>query len=126
MNTDTTKPLPADQVILDLLREDQELTVAELAGRMEVTGTAVRQRLGRLMSAGYVCRVAPVEGRGRPKHRYSLTEVGRQAAGSNLRDLATALWSEMRSIPDISVRRGLLQRIAQRMAGSYADEVDGT
>ena len=95
------------------------MTISELASRLDVTATAVRQRLNRLMDAKLVQRKAVTEGRGRPSHRYSLTSLGRRETGGNFADLAVALWEEIRSISNLEVRRGLLQRIADRMADSY-------
>lgn len=111
--------LPSDTVVLELLREQGEMTIASLAERLDVTATAVRQRLIRLMKSGDVQRKAFTEGRGRPHHRYSLTSMGLKRAGSNFDDLAVALWEEVRAIQDRELRRGLLQRIAGRMAGSH-------
>lgn len=111
--------LPIDTEVADLLREQGEQSVSSLANHLGVTGTAVRQRLSRLTEAGWVTRKAVGGGRGRPSHRYSLTGQGRQQSGSNFVDLAFALWEEIRLIPDVSVRRGLLQRIAGRMAATY-------
>lgn len=110
----------SDKAVTDLLREHGELTISELAERLQVTATAVRQRLSRLMDGELVCRQAVTEGRGRPSHRYSLTELGRRESGANFADLAVALWEEIRLIRDPETRRGLLQRIAERMAQSYA------
>lgn len=112
--------LPIDSDVADLLREHGALTISALAEHLGVTATAVRQRLGRLTEAGIISRKAVSEGRGRPSHQYSLTSLGRRQAGSNFADLAFALWEEIRTIPDLSVRRGLLQRIAERMAETYA------
>ena len=111
---------PSDVAVARLLRKRGELTIAELATELEVTATAVRQRLNRLMDSQLVQRKAVTVGRGRPSHRYSLTELGRRESGSNFSDLAFALWEEVRAIPDPEVRRGLLQRIAGRMASTYS------
>ncbi len=113
------KVLPSDVAVANVLRERPEMSIAELAEALSVTATAVRQRLGRLMSEGLVCRKSITEGRGRPSHRYSLTDLGRRESGGNFADLAFALWDELRAISDVDVRRGLLQRIAGRMAESY-------
>ena len=91
-----------------------------------VTATAVRQRLTRLMAQGLVDRRVGPGGRGRPSHRYGLTEKGRRQTGANFADLAMALWNEMRAIQDPEVRRGLLQRIAKTMAAMYGDQISGT
>jgi predicted ArsR family transcriptional regulator len=92
---------------------------------MEVTATAVRQRLVRLLAQGYIERTIERAGRGRPGHRYSLTEKGRRKTGANFADLAVALWDEIRSIKDVEVRRGLFARLSRRMAEMYADQIEG-
>jgi predicted ArsR family transcriptional regulator len=92
---------------------------------MGVTATAVRQRLQRLMSDGLIERHAERKGRGRPNHRYSLTEKGEESAGTNFTDLAAVLWDEIRSVQDPAIRRGLLQRIADRFVAKYRDSVAG-
>jgi predicted ArsR family transcriptional regulator len=116
----------SDVGILDLLRKAGPLGVAQLAAAMQVTATAVRQRLVRMMAQGLVDRQLARAGRGRPSHRYGLTDKGRRQTGANFVDLALALWKEIRAIEDPEVRRGLLQRIAKTMAGMYGDQVSGT
>jgi len=115
----------SDLTILDLLRKRESLTVTQLATTMQVTATAVRQRLTRLMAQGYIERTSTRRGRGRPSHRYILTDKGRRKAGSNFADLAVALWEEICSIEDREVRLGLLGRLAKRLAHMYADRVHG-
>jgi predicted ArsR family transcriptional regulator len=117
--------IPSDIAILDLLRNSEALSIADLASLMEVTATAVRQRLTRLMAQGYIDRETARAGRGRPSHQYRLTSKGRRKTGSNFADLAIALWQEIRSIEDLDVRRGLLQRLAKRLADVYADQIAG-
>lgn len=100
--------------------------VGDLATALGVTATAIRQRLERLTKAGLVELAARerTSGRGRPAHRYSLTEKGRRG-GDNFRDLALVLWREIRCIHEPAVRRGLLARIGAAMAGGYRDQVVG-
>ncbi len=119
-----TSPETSDERILQLLRP-APLGVSELAQATEVTATAVRQRLQRLMAQGLVQRQSTRAGRGRPSHQYSLTEKARRQSGSNFTDLALVLWREIRSIRDPDVRRGLLERLASSMAEMYADQVQG-
>lgn len=116
----------SDIGLIDLLRKRGPLSVAQLATEMQVTPTAVRQRLVRLMAQGDVYRQTERTSRGRPRHRYGLTDQGRRRAGANFADLAIALWQEIRGIKDPQVRQGLLQRISHRMAGLYASAVRGT
>jgi len=115
----------SDNDLLDLLRIAGPLGVADLSGAMEVTPTAVRQRLMRLLAHGMIQRESLRNGRGRPKHRYWLTEKGVRVTGSNFTDLAVALWSEVRAIDDPQLQREMLVRIARALAASYADQVHG-
>ena len=115
----------SDVGILDLLRKTGPLSVARLAKATGVTPTAVRQRLVRLMANRLVDRELARAGRGRPSHRYTLTEKGRRQTGANFVDLTLALWKEIRAIEDPQVRRGLLQRIAKTMAAMYEPQISG-
>jgi DeoR family transcriptional regulator, suf operon transcriptional repressor len=115
----------SDVGLLDLLRKAGPLGVGQLAEAMQVTPTAVRQRLVRLMGNGLIDRHLTRPARGRPSHRYELTEKGRRQSGANFVDLALALWTEIRAIADPEVRRGLLQRVAKTMAQMYGPEVEG-
>ena len=115
----------SDVSVLDLLRRGP-LRISQLASAMGVTVTAVRQRLTRLTAQGLVERQTVRFGRGRPYHEYLLTEAGRRQTGSNFADLAMALWQEIRQIKDSEVRRGLLQRLSQRLAAIYGDKIEGS
>ncbi len=115
----------SDQTLLDLLRRNGSLGVADLAESLEVTATAVRQRLTRLMAEGLVQRELARAGRGRPKHRYSLTTKGLRSSGTNYADLATALWREIRGIREPEVRVGLLQRLVTTLSSGYASQIRG-
>ena len=115
----------SDVALLDLLRQSGPMRVSQLGEAMNVTVTAVRQRLTRLMNKGLIERQAIKVGRGRPHHAYQLTEAGRRQTGTNFADLAVALWEEIRQIKDVEVRRGLLQRLSQRMASVYGDQITG-
>ena len=130
----------SDDALLDEMRRSGSASVSELVTATGVTATAVRQRLHRLMASGLVCR-ATVEqgspavvkgsskrlpkGRGRPSHRYSLTEKGIQQAGTNYADLVMVLWQEIRSISDPEIKRGLLERLVVRLTDHYKDSIQG-
>ena len=79
----------SDKAMLDVLRQNGAVTISVLVAEMGVTATAVRQRLQRLMADGLIERQAENKGRGRPNHRYSLTEKGERSAGTNFADMAT-------------------------------------
>ena len=118
-------PQAADTDVLDLLRACGTLGVAELSSEIAVTPTAVRQRLARLLAQGLVERQPIRNGRGRPKHRYRLTEKGLRHTGSNFADLAQALWREVSSIEDYEVRRTVLRKVLQAMFQRYAKRIEG-
>ena len=113
----------SDQAMLNVMRREGPVTIAMLVAEMGVTATAVRQRLQRLMNDGLVERQPERKNRGRPNHRYSLTEKGERSAGTNFADMAVVLWEEIKSVEDPAIRRGLLKRIANRFVERYRDRV---
>jgi len=116
----------SDTDLLDLIRVAGPVSVPELEHAAQVTATAVRQRLGRLVAQSLVRRELDHQGRGRPKYRYSLTEAGLRQAGSDFTDLALALWRELRNeIHDEASRRDALRRIARAMAVGYQGRIRG-
>lgn len=116
----------SDGQLLDLLRQRGALTISQIGQASQVTATAVRQRLNRLMSQGLVERETTRSGRGRPSHHYLLTEKARRHGGNNFSDLALVLWEEIRSIKDPEVRQGLLKRLVQRLVEQYRVRMSGT
>ncbi len=114
-----------DHGLLDLLRQRGPMAIHQLTAAMQVTATAVRQRLTRLIELGLIQRETVKAVRGRPSHRYMLTEKARRQVGSNFADLTIALWQEMRTIKDPEIRSGLLKRIAKSLADIYGGRMQG-
>ena len=117
--------IPSDTIILDLLRKNEAMAVTELAEAMEVTSTAVRQRLNRLMAQELIQRSSTRQGRGRPLHHYRITDKGRRKAGSNFADLAMAMWQEISQLEDLEIRKMMLRRLAKRLAEMYSGKIRG-
>lgn len=115
----------SDETLLNFMRRQGPVTISALVAEMGVTATAVRQRLRRLMSQGLIERRTERKSRGRPNHRYLLTEKGERSAGTNFADMAIVLWEEIKSVEDPTIRRGLLKRIAERFVAKYRDRVVG-
>lgn len=116
----------SDRTLLDLIRRRGPLTVTEMSEEMRVTGTAVRNRLSRLLGAGLVERKALHDGRGRPKHTYEASVEAHKRLGQNYADLAVALWEEMMgTVEDRKLRRLLFIRITERLAEMYRAQVKG-
>ncbi|HYW81427.1 MAG TPA: winged helix-turn-helix transcriptional regulator [Thermoguttaceae bacterium] len=116
----------SDSDLLDLLRVAGPLGVSDMADATDVTPTAVRQRLTRLLAKGIIQREAIRAGRGRPKHLYQLTDKGLRLTGSNFADLALVLWQEITQIEDETLRQQMVQRVTKRLAAKYAEHVQGT
>ncbi len=87
----TDEIVASDIVIVDLLRKHASMTVIDLASALEVTATAVRQRLTRLMAQGFVERSSTKAGRGRPSHFY--VAHGQRTAQGRLQS-----WGSWRSL----------------------------
>ena len=121
----STQTETSDKQMLDVIRRHGAVTIATLVAEMGVTATAVRQRILRLTTAGLIERQTERKDRGRPNHRYSLTEKGQQSGGDNFADMATVLWDEIKSVEDPAIRRGLLKRIAGRLVERYQNDVAG-
>ncbi len=112
---------PIDQAVLDLLRQKQQVSVQELTEALEVTATAVRQRLERLVQVELVGRKKVGSGRGRPQFVYFLTPLGVRYASASYADLAGALWQEILELPNQLQRKRLLRRVARRMGAGLKE-----
>jgi DeoR family transcriptional regulator, suf operon transcriptional repressor len=121
----STAVVNSDADMLELLRVSGPLDVVDMAAAIEVTPTAVRQRLGRMLAQGLIERESVRIGRGRPKHRYRLTDKGLELTGSNFSDLAKALWREVHSLENPDLRREFLRRVARALAATYANQIHG-
>src|SRR6188508_3243656 len=93
----------SDRQLLDFIRQNGAATISSLVEEMGVTATAVRQRIQRRTDEGVIERKAEKIGRGRPNHRYTLTEKGERSAGDNFADMASVLWEEIKAVEDPAV-----------------------
>ncbi|MDX1963479.1 MAG: winged helix DNA-binding protein [Pirellulales bacterium] len=126
MKTVPTTIESSDAGLICLLRNQGPQSISQISQSMNVTATAVRQRLARLMSLGLIVRKPWKAPRGRPGHHYTLTEEGLRSGSNNFADLTIVIWQEIRDIRDPQIRTGLLQRLAQRFAKEYAPRVQGS
>ncbi|MEZ6094107.1 MAG: MarR family transcriptional regulator [Pirellulaceae bacterium] len=117
----------SDRRLLEIIAESGSASVNELVESLGVTATAVRQRLDRLVASGAVERVEvrPAASRGRPSHKYLLSEAAKETLGHNMVDLARALWTEIREFPDEQVRQRLVSGAMRRLAEIFRLQVDG-
>ena len=105
---------PIDQVVLDLLRQNHSLSIQALTDKLDVTATAVRQRLERLVQVELVGRKKEGVGRGRPQFHYFLTPLGMRYASASYTDLASALWHEIMELPNPLQRKRILRLRCRR------------
>jgi predicted ArsR family transcriptional regulator len=116
----------SDKALLDLIRRSGPMTVLEMGARLGVTGTAIRNRLARLVGAGLVERRTEHKGRGRPRHTYEASVEAQKRLGQNYADLAVVLWEElMSSVPDRKLRRLMFVRVTDRLAEMYRSQLTG-
>lgn len=112
---------PVDQLVLDLLRREEGLSVTDLMERLEVTATAIRQRLDRLEESGLIERRKQSLGRGRPSFNYFLTDMGWRQAGVTYSDLAIALWNEINLLGNSELKMQLVDKVSQQMGGKFRE-----
>ena len=116
----------SDRPLLDLIRRQGPLTVAEMGQALGVTPTAIRNRLSRLVGSGMVERRSEPGSRGRPRHTYRASVEAHKRLGQNYADLAVALWGElMQAVEDRKLRRLLFGRVTERLAEQYRGQVWG-
>ena len=117
-----------DRECLDLLRRGDGGSVHDLCEDFGVTPTAIRQRLSRLLEQDLVTREAVrLEGRGRPRHIYRVTDRGLKELGNNYGDLARILWTEVKRIDDVTTRARVIEGVRTALVSHYSSQVgEGT
>ncbi len=113
-----------DRDCLDRLRRSNGESVHDLCIDFGVTPTAIRQRLSRLLQQRLVTREAVrLEGRGRPRHVYHVTDRGLKELGNNYGDLARILWSEVNQIDDARARQQVIEGVRRALINHYSSQV---
>ena len=115
----------ADRMFVETLHRMGSATVQRLCEELNVTATAVRNRLTRLEPLGLIARQpAEADGRGRPGFVYQVTGQGLRKLGDNYSDLALTLWREMRNLEPGDLRRRLFDSICNALAGRFGRRVN--
>jgi DeoR family transcriptional regulator, suf operon transcriptional repressor len=115
----------SDTGLLCLLRIAGRLSLVEMADAMEVTATAVRYRLIRLLAQDAIQREAVRQSRGRPKYSYVLTAKGIRRTNSEWMDGALVRWRQICEASGEEIRRETLRRIARGLAAGRLEEIWG-
>lgn len=116
---------PSGQII-KLLQRNGALGVKELRRELGLSDTAMRQQLGHLMAEGFVIpTTAERNGVGRPQQRYQLSDKARELFACYCEDLALNLYDELLADQGTVVVRTLLNRVGDKLAGQYRQQVRG-
>ena len=114
MSTSTLSP--TRRALLAAVKRLGEADAGELAAAAGVTPAAVRQHLTPLLRQGYVVRrEEPGPGRGRPRHRYSLTRLGHELFPTGYAVLANDLLGHLDDIDSDLVAAVFERRRQQRV-----------
>ncbi len=108
-----------DRVLLRILRDSGHLSVPQLCEKLDVTATAVRQKLDRLGAASLLNRIEVRNGVGRPSFQYAITPEGTRTLGTSQAEFADVVWDELLQIEDEKIRTQLIARISERMASGF-------
>lgn len=111
--------------IIRLLQKRGSASIKEIEAELGVTTTAVRLQLTNLQSEGLVAARLVREGVGRPHYEYYLTDRARTLFACYCDELALLLYEELLRDQGKEKVRQLLDRVQQRLAASYAGQIQG-
>ena len=114
-----------ERQFLERLHRLGVVSIQEICGEMGVTATAIRQRLSSLQAKGLVSRETIRQGRGRPHHRYRVTEAGLRELGENYTDLALILWRELQNIDEPELQERITRRVEEGLVNRFQADVQG-
>ena len=112
-----------DRKILEHLHKSACADIQKLCDVLGVTRTAIRQRIARLESAGFVGSELQGQTRGRPRHLYRVTAEGMHELGENYRELAVVLWEAITGYDDGVVRESLMTRVQNSLAERFRKQL---
>jgi DeoR family suf operon transcriptional repressor len=116
------------QEILEILKEERQATVEDLARRLELTPMTIRHHLNVLQAQNLVAATTVRRSQkvGRPRLVYTLTEAADELFPQSYAELARHLVSELKDTMGKEETEAIFRRIADRMADegppSYAGQ----
>jgi predicted ArsR family transcriptional regulator len=116
---------PTRRAVLDLLKRNGEQTVAQLGAALGVSGVAVRRHLEVLEHVGLVRQTTRAQGRGRPAHVYTLTELGHDLFPRNYHQLVAQLLEAATSELGPDAVERLFDHRQHELAELYAGRTEG-
>ena len=115
------------QEILEILKEESQATVEDLAERLELTPMTIRHHLNVLQAQNLVeaSKVRRSQKVGRPRLVYTLTEEADGLFPQNYANLARHLLSEVKETLGPKETRDIIRRIADRIAQEAPPPFEG-
>lgn len=112
-----------DRKLLEHLHSHGGTDIQSLCEVLNITRTAVRGRIERLQSAGFLVAAEQSSGRGRPRQVYQISPDGLHALGEDYRELAVVFWQVISKVPDESLKNSLLVQIRDRLAERFRHQL---
>lgn len=115
------------QEIIEILKEEKQATVEDLAQRLELTPMTIRHHLNVLQAQNLVVAYKVHRSRkvGRPRLVYTLTEAADALFPQSYGELARHLVSEVKQTMGKEEAEAMLRRVAERVASEAPPPVEG-
>jgi len=115
------------QEILEILKEERQATVEDLATRLELTPMTIRHHLNVLQAQNLVVasKVRRSQKVGRPRLVYTLTDAADELFPQNYANLALHLVSEVKETVGPEEAQAIFGRVAERIAEDAPPQVEG-
>jgi len=115
------------QEIIEILKEEKQATVEDLAQRLELTPMTIRHHLNVLQAQNLVVAYKVHRSRkvGRPRLVYTLTEAADALFPQSYGELARHLVSEVKQTMGQEQAEAVLRRVAERVASEAPPPVEG-
>ncbi len=108
-----------DRELLEYLHQCGGADIQSLCDVLEITRTAVRLRIERLLSEGFLAAGTQSSGRGRPRRIYRINADGLHALGEDYRELAVVFWQVITEVRDETLRNSLLASVRNRLVERF-------
>jgi predicted ArsR family transcriptional regulator len=115
------------QEILEILKEERQATVEDLAQRLELTPMTIRHHLNVLQAQALVeaTKVRRSKAVGRPRLVYTLTDAADDLFPQSYGELARHLVSEVKNAVGQEATEAILARVADRLVEKAPPSVEG-
>lgn len=120
------KDMNSRQIILTILKRNEEQTVAALAKELGVTEMAVRRHLRELEKDGLIESRSERQAMGRPSYKYSLTAKGDESFPRNYDDLSLGILEDLEKLSGTYMIDRLFEQRKKRLLSMYEGEMTGS